>query len=233
MGAPWRALSLDVPDSTSEEISGRLALLSCGTEFRRGPAYRFRLLVYLRGTTNDTRALAAARQVLEQCGLDAGRADLQVIEIEDGQWVERHQAALRPFPLGRGFLVDPTGSAVPARERIPIRLVPGRAFGTGEHATTQLCAEQLERHVVPGSHWLDLGCGTGLLSVVASSCGAGQVLALDIDPEAVRVARAVLKDNRPSARVDEVVAALRRGGATPPDGMHRRPESGELFLRGP
>jgi ribosomal protein L11 methyltransferase len=97
--------------------------------------------------------------------------------------------------------------------------VPGRAFGTGEHATTQLCAEQLERHVVPGSHWLDLGCGTGLLSVVASSCGAGQVLALDIDPEAVRVARAVLTDNRPSARVVLALGSLDAAATTVWDGV--------------
>ena len=116
-------------------------------------------------------------------------------------------------------LVDPTGRGVPAGRRIPIRLVPGRAFGTGEHATTQLCAEQLERQVVRGSRWLDLGCGTGLLCIVAAGCGAGEVLALDVDPEAVRVARAVLRDNRPSARVVLALGSLETAATRLWDGI--------------
>jgi ribosomal protein L11 methyltransferase len=81
------------------------------------------------------------------------------------------------------------------QERSPILLVPGRAFGTGEHGTTRLAVEALEQHVTPGSAWLDLGTGTGLLALVARHLGAGRVIARDNDPDAVEVAREVLRAN--------------------------------------
>ena len=75
-------------------------------------------------------------------------------------------------------------------EVIPIRLDPGGAFGTGAHPTTELCLKVLERHLKPGTAVLDFGTGTGILAIAAAKLGAGPCLALDIDPEAVRVARA-------------------------------------------
>jgi len=96
-------------------------------------------------------------------------------------------------------VIDPSGrsagAAAPLAGRTRLVLVPGRAFGTGEHPTTRLAIEALERHVTPGSRWLDLGCGSGILSLVASCCGAAEVLALDVDPVAVRVARAAMRRN--------------------------------------
>ena len=73
-----------------------------------------------------------------------------------------YQASLQPQPLGRRFLVDPAGRGA-AGDRIVISLVPGQAFGTGEHPTTRLCVSALEREVVDGSRWADVGCGSGIL----------------------------------------------------------------------
>ncbi len=88
--------------------------------------------------------------------------------------------------------------------RIPIRLVPGRAFGTGEHPTTRICAELLEQLVRRGSRWLDLGCGTGILALVAAHCGARQVTAVDHDPEAVALAGEVVRANGMSGTIRTV-----------------------------
>jgi ribosomal protein L11 methyltransferase len=88
------------------------------------------------------------------------------------------------------------GTTPPASSgRDPIFLVPGRAFGTGEHPTTRLCAAALEQWVRPGSRWLDLGTGSGILAVVASRCGASLVEAVDEDADAVEVAAAVVAAN--------------------------------------
>ena len=105
------------------------------------------------------------------------------------------QASLQPFDLGRSFVVWPAGSGEQSGGRVPLRLVPGRAFGTGEHPTTQACTEQLECHVRPGSRWLDLGCGTGILSIVAQHVGATTVIGCDLDPVAVDVANETARIN--------------------------------------
>ena len=88
---------------------------------------------------------------------------------------------------------------------IPIRIDAGTAFGSGTHPTTQLCLQAIERHLVPGASLLDLGTGTGILSIAAAKLGAGPILALDNDPAAVHVALDNVALNRvaDSVRVEQ------------------------------
>lgn len=100
------------------------------------------------------------------------------------------RAVFQPIRVGRRLVVVPAWLDPPLDpESIPIRLDPGLAFGTGAHPTTALCLEALERHVAPGTAVLDLGTGTGILAIAAAKLGAASVLAVDIDSDAVRVAR--------------------------------------------
>ena len=66
---------------------------------------------------------------------------------------------------------------------MPLYLNPGLTFGTGSHASTQLCLEGVEEHTRPGDRVLDLGCGSGILSIAALCLGAGYAAAVDIDPQ--------------------------------------------------
>jgi ribosomal protein L11 methyltransferase len=149
----------------------------------------------------DARRGAATIRALLRNEADSG-GECRAVEISDGRWVERYQAGLEPFSLGRRFLVVPGETEGAASPRIALRLVPGRAFGTGEHATTQLCAEALEERVSKGSAWLDLGTGSGILALVAVRCGAARVQALDLDPDAIEVASEVVRTNGVSDRVE-------------------------------
>ncbi|HJQ98543.1 MAG TPA: 50S ribosomal protein L11 methyltransferase, partial [Candidatus Polarisedimenticolaceae bacterium] len=117
---------------------------------------------------------------------------------------------LAPIPLGERFVVLPHEGleAPPGRE--PIRLIPGMAFGTGEHPTTRLCAAALEALVAPGSRWLDLGCGTGILAIVAVRLGAGQVVGLDLDPQAAQVADEVVRANGLADRIEIGAGSIER-----------------------
>jgi len=138
-------------------------------------------------------------------GLEARRAELEQALWHLGQilplpapayrpvaerdWAESWKANFQPISLGRRLMVIPAWLD-PALDPgdIAIRLDPGMAFGTGTHPTTQLCLEAIERHLRPGQRLLDLGTGSGILAIAAAKLGAGAVLALDIDDEAVRVA---------------------------------------------
>jgi ribosomal protein L11 methyltransferase len=146
----------------------------------------------------------------------------RVERVEDRHWVETFQASLRPFELGERFRVHPEGGdrpPVPCDGRHPVLLVPGQAFGTGEHPTTRMCAGMLERHVRPGASWVDLGCGTAILSVVAHHCGAAEVRALDNDPHAVQVAREVLAANGLADRVRASLGSIAEAGSRSWDGV--------------
>lgn len=114
----------------------------------------------------------------------------------------RQQPIFQPMRVGRRFLLAPMEFNQPVEPGlIPIRLDPGRAFGRGDHPTTQLCLAALERHLPRNASVIDLGTGTGILSIAAARLGAGSILALDTEPEAVRVARANIVANDVAVQV--------------------------------
>ena len=106
-------------------------------------------------------------------------------------WAHSWQKYYRPLPVGKRLWIVPewereTAEAPP--EAVRLLMNPGLTFGTGSHASTQLCLEGIEDFLVPGSAVLDLGCGSGILSIAALALGADHVTGVDIDPKAVDVA---------------------------------------------
>jgi ribosomal protein L11 methyltransferase len=210
----WSVLALELPVAHADELVGCLAAHSLGAEIVDTIGGECRVRIYLRSTSLTEQAFELACGVLRGAGLEAWQWRLRTERLADEGWTERYQASLQPFDLGQKFVVFPGGRRQETGNRSPIVLVPSRAFGTGEHPTTRMCTEGLESRVREGSRWLDLGCGSGILSIVAWCCGAGEVLAVDHDAEAVDVARGVLRTNRLSGRI-----AVRRGSAADcPDG---------------
>jgi len=109
--------------------------------------------------------------------------------IQEVNWVEAWKQHYQPIPIGRRLIIVPAWMEAPAPERIPIRIDPGMAFGTGTHPTTQLCLELLEDYLRTGETVIDVGCGSGILAVAAIKLGAGRALGVDIDPQAIPNAR--------------------------------------------
>jgi ribosomal protein L11 methyltransferase len=96
------------------------------------------------------------------------------------------QQPVEPLRIGRRWWIAPPGTPAPSDpELTPLYLLPGRAFGSGDHPSTQLCLRSLERVAGPGAAAIDLGAGTGILSIAAAKLGARPVLAVDIDPASV------------------------------------------------
>lgn len=110
--------------------------------------------------------------------------------LGDNDWAHSWQKYYKPMPVGERLYIVPEwerGEPVPAG-KAPLYLNPGLTFGTGSHASTQLCLMGLERYTVPGKPVLDLGCGSGILSIAALRLGAASAKAVDIDDKCLTVA---------------------------------------------
>ena len=109
--------------------------------------------------------------------------------IQDQNWMDAWKEYYKPIPIGTQLMVLPAWIESTFGDRIPIRMEPGMAFGTGAHPTTQLCLEFVEDLVQPGQPVIDVGCGSGILSIAALKLGASHALGVDIDQQAIEVAQ--------------------------------------------
>lgn len=136
--------------------------------------------------TDDADGQKQLAQYLE--GIDRPYTSLRLREYD---WAHSWQKYYRPLTIGKRLYIVPawereTSPAPEGRSRLLMN--PGLTFGTGSHASTQLCLEGVEDYVVPGKPVLDLGCGSGILAVAALALGASHATGVDIDPKAVDVA---------------------------------------------
>lgn len=109
--------------------------------------------------------------------------------IEDEDWMASWKQHYKPIAVGQRLIVVPVWIELQDNTRIPVRIDPSMAFGTGTHPTTQLCLELVEKYVLPGQPVIDVGCGSGILSIAAVKVGASHALAVDIDNASVRSTR--------------------------------------------
>lgn len=117
--------------------------------------------------------------------------------LENKNWAAAWQERYQPIPVGDKLIVVPSWLENPDLERIPIYIDPGMAFGSGTHETTRLTLAMLEKCLTEQSHTelIDVGCGSGILSIAAAKLGVERILGVDSDPEAIRVSRENAKKN--------------------------------------
>lgn len=151
---------------------------------------------------------------LKQDLLNAGAKEVESRSLVEENWEENWKRFFKPRRVGKRFVVRPTWEEFAAApEDLEIVLDPGQAFGTGDHPTTRMCLELLDEQVKPGDSVADIGCGSGILSVGAKKLGAVSVVAVDIEPLSVEVARenAVLNGVEFETIVGAGVAVLPQG----------------------
>ena len=149
-------------------------------------------------------------------GLPLGELNMETQDVADADWAENWKKYYKPFRIGTHLVVKPTWESYDLRPGdVLVELDPGMAFGTGTHETTNMCMALLEKHLKDGMRVMDVGTGSGILAIAAAKLGAKDVLAIDIDPDAVKVAKENVLHNGVDAHVRVVQGDLVKSEAMP------------------
>lgn len=117
--------------------------------------------------------------------VNLGKGEINIFETEDTDWRDNWKSFFHSFEI-ENVLIKPTWEQVEAKDdQIVIEIDPGVAFGTGKHETTQLCIRQMQKHLKEGDEVFDVGCGSGILSIIALKMGASHVVGTDIDDDCI------------------------------------------------
>lgn len=155
---------------------------------------------------------------LATADLEVGLGTLAVefTNVADEDWSENWKKYYKPFRIGSHLVVKPTWEAYAVEPGdVVVELDPGMAFGTGTHETTNMCMELLEKHLQKGMRVMDVGTGSGILAIAAAKLGAENILAVDIDPGAVKVADENVAHNGVGKQVRVVEGDLVKSEAMP------------------
>lgn len=185
----WFEVTIDVPVDLSEVMASYLLDLgSPGLEYVEGDG-----ITSLVGYFRDRTAIDRLRKLCAQMRLEAGQGWPPVIHsrvIDEEDWAEDWKRHFRPTPVGRRLQICPPWDTGGAPERVTLIIHPGMAFGTGQHATTRGCLELIEETVAERdiARALDVGTGSGILSIALAKLGVAEVYAFDSDPQACAIA---------------------------------------------
>lgn len=142
--------------------------------------------VYISPEESPAESIAFLRERLNSEGIDS---EIDTLGCDEMDWRNNWKQYFFPIPVGEKLLIRPTWrDEYDAGDRKVINIDPGMAFGTGNHETTRLCLQCLEKYVKEGDRILDVGCGSGILSIASVLLGAESAFGVDIDPTAVRTA---------------------------------------------
>ena len=162
--------------------------------------------IYLSEEDNPAEALAFLRERFAAEGIPFSSQD-RVCRQDD--WANEWKKYFKPLPVGDRLLIQPAWEEPDGDSgRTVLTMEPGMAFGTGAHETTRMCLELIERYVIPGMEILDVGCGSGILSIAALLLGAKKAVGVDIDPTAVRTAAENAALNRVEDRFEALAGSL-------------------------
>ncbi len=142
--------------------------------------------IYIKPESNPVEVKAFVDERLDSANIDH-ETDLML--KEEDEWLNNWRQYYKPIEVGENLLIQPVfKDEVKDTTRTVIKIEPGLAFGTGNHESTRLCLEAVEKYTKPGMRVLDVGCGSGILGIASTLLGAEEAYGVDIDATAVRIA---------------------------------------------
>lgn len=166
-------------DYIDESLEPLKTCETCVTVYLTDDADGRELLSHIRGTIAELRSLDDDNKF--------GRLEIELSGINEENWANNWKKYYKPFNLGKNLLIKPEWEQLDDNEikdKVVLSMNPGHLFGTGTHHSTQLCMIELEKYIRNGDRVLDLGCGSGILSILSLLLGADSAVAVDIDPAA-------------------------------------------------
>ena len=176
---------VEIEDSiplTEEELKGMFVDIPPVSKDDDGTA---RLNFYLNPETDNDEVLERVKNELNSLKefMNIGECTIEISQTEDKDWINNWKEYFHSFRVGNIFIQPSWEKEAPLpTDEMVIHIDPGTAFGTGLHETTQLCIKQLKKHVKKGDTILDIGTGSGILSIVAIKLGAARAVGTDLDP---------------------------------------------------
>ena len=192
----FKGFSIHDPDDFDELMAGKVGhwdYLEEGLEAEL-TAGAPNVTVYVPENAQGAEQMTAIKTLIAQLKMREDAADFGSLNmtgkgIREEDWANNWKQYFRPLPTGDRLWVTPTWVDEPIPEgRTALRIDPGSSFGTGQHDTTKLCLGLLEQCVTPQSRVLDIGCGSGILSIGAMLLGASEAYAVDIEQNAAEAA---------------------------------------------
>jgi ribosomal protein L11 methyltransferase len=226
----WWEVTVDCPVALEDSVYWQFEQLETKGTASQRKGDRCTVSAYLLSSEFDAEALEAIRQAVlddeAQMGLEP-TTEVSWSLIAEEDWSSSWKRHWQAEEVGDRLLINPAWMKPPDTNRTILTLDPGSAFGTGAHATTQLCLKALEKQAkeqkLADAVIADIGCGSGILSIVALLYGAKQVYAADVDPLATKASRdnANLNDIEPEALQIELgsVGEVIEMAAGPVDGI--------------
>ncbi len=196
-----------VDDELRQEKSGETCVKAYVTDNASG----HEMLLAIRNTLNSLKQYDKAGEF--------GRLELSIGNLSEEDWANNWKKYFHVMPVGKRIMIKPEWEDIAEEtDRVVFSINPGMTFGTGSHYTTRLCIEALENIITPETDLLDLGCGSGILSLISLLLGAHSATAVDIDPNCVHIAY----ENADRNNIDRAKYRVLAGNALDDDDLKKQ-----------